>query len=67
MVDAITPQRLNLLKVVGKYPDLTREKLLSIPGITPPDLAYLVDNDLIREREPGHFRVSHLGQRVLAR
>lgn len=66
-METITPMRMNLLQLVAKYPDVTREKLLGLKGVTAADLAYLVQHDLIREREPGRFRVSHLGQMALKR
>ncbi len=66
MVETITAQRLNLLHMVAKYPDVTREKLLGLQGITEADLAYLEQHDLIRERE-GRYRVSHFGQMALKR
>lgn len=67
MVEAITPQRLGLLQLVAKHPDVSREQLLAIKGITPADLAYLEKHDLIREREAGRYRVSHLGTLVVKR
>lgn len=67
MVETITPLRLNLLQLVAKYPDVTQEKLLGLKGVTEADLAYLVQHDLIREREPGRFRVSRFGQMALKR
>ena len=67
MVETITVVRLNLLQMVAKYPDVAQEKLLGLKGITEADLAYLVQHDLIREREPGHYRVSHFGQMALKR
>jgi hypothetical protein len=66
MVETITPLRLNLLQLVAKYPDVTREKLLGLKGVTEADLAYLLQHDLVRERE-GRCRVSHLGQMALKR
>ena len=67
MVETITAQRLNLLQMVAKYPDVAREKLLGLKGVTEADLAYLEQHDLIREREPGRYRVSHFGQMALKR
>ena len=67
MVETITVVRLNLLQMVAKYPDVAQEKLLGLKGVTEADLAYLVQHDLIREREPGHYRVSHFGQMALKR
>ena len=51
MVETITSQRMNLLQMVGKYPDVTRDKLLGLKGVTEADLAYLEQHDLVRERE----------------
>lgn len=67
MVDVISPRQLALLQLVAKHPDLDRGRILAIPGVTPADLAYLEQHDLIREREVGHYRVSHLGGLVLKR
>jgi hypothetical protein len=67
MVDVITPLRLHLLQVVAKYPDIPREKLLTVRGAQESDIDYLTQQDLIREREIGCYRVSHLGQMVLKR
>ena len=67
MVETITAQRMNLLQMVAKYPDVAREKLLGLKGVTDADLAYLLQHDLIREREPGRYRVSHFGQMALKR
>jgi hypothetical protein len=66
MVETITPQRMVLLQMVAKYPDVAREKLLGLKGVTEADLAYLEQHDLIRSRE-GHYRVSHFGQMALKR
>lgn len=67
MVEAITNQRLHLLQMVAKYPDVQRDKLLSLKGVTEADLAYLLQYDLIREREAGCYRISHFGQMALKR
>jgi hypothetical protein len=66
MVETITTQRMNLLQMVAKYPDVSREKLLGLKGVTEADLTYLEQHDLIRERE-GRYRVSHFGQMALKR
>jgi hypothetical protein len=66
MVETITAQRMNLLQMVAKYPDVSRDKLLGLKGITEADLAYLEQHDLVRERE-GRYRVSHFGQMALKR
>jgi hypothetical protein len=52
---------------VAKYPDVSREKLLGLKGVTDADLAYLLQYDLIRERNPGCYRVSNFGQMALKR
>ncbi len=68
MVDVITPRQLNLLALVAKHPGLEREKLLTVGGPTAAaDLAYLEQHDLLREREPGRYRVSHFGALALKR
>ena len=66
MVETITAQRMLLLQMVARHPDVLREKLLGLKGITEADLAYLEQHDLIRQRA-GRCRVSHLGQRALDR
>ncbi len=66
MVETITPLRLHLLQMIAKYPDVTRDKLLTIKGITEADLTYLIQHDLIRERD-GRLRVTHFGQMALKR
>lgn len=67
MTEAITSLCLSLLRFVAQHPDSPRDGLLALKGVQGADLAYLVQHDLIREREPGCFRISHLGQRVLDR
>jgi hypothetical protein len=67
MVDVITPLRLSLLQTVAKHPDALREKLLALKGVEPADVDYLVQHDLIREREVGKYRISHFGQMALKR
>jgi len=67
MVDVITPLRLSLLQVVAKYPDIRREKLLTLKGVQDADIAYLAQHDLIREREVDCYRISHFGQMALKR
>ncbi len=66
MADAITSRQMILLQLVAKHPDVARDHLVKA-GATDTDLAYLERNDLIRERELGHYRVSHMGQQVLKR
>lgn len=67
MAELMTPVRLILLKIVAGHPELHRDKLLALKGVTPGDLAFLEQNDLIREREIGFYRVSHLGTLALKR
>ncbi len=68
MVDVITRHQLTLLALVAKHPGLEREKLLMVGGPTAAaDLAYLEQHDLLREREPGRYRVSHFGDLALKR
>jgi hypothetical protein len=67
MVDVITSLRFSLLKVVAQRPDISREQLLVLKGVTEADIAYLVQHDLIHEREVGRYRVSHFGQMALKR
>ncbi|WP_243294535.1 hypothetical protein [Geothrix mesophila] len=66
MAEPITPRQKMLLQLVAQHPDVARDHLLKA-GAAEADLAYLERQDLIREREPGHYRVSHLGQQVLKR
>lgn len=67
MSQPITPGRLSLLQLIAKHPDVSREQLLAIKGITDADLAYLEGLDLARQREAGRYRISHLGEMVLRR
>ncbi len=67
MVETISAVRLSLLQLVAKHPDVSREKLLTIKGITDADLNYLLQNDMIREREVGKYRVAHFGELVIKR
>jgi hypothetical protein len=66
MTDPITSRQKLLLQLVAKHPDVARDHLLKA-GAADADLAYLERLDLIREREPGRYRVSHLGQQALKR
>jgi hypothetical protein len=67
MIDPITPLRLCLLQLVARNPDAPREKLLALKGVQPTDLDYLIQHDLIQDREPGRYRVTHFGQMALKR
>lgn len=66
MVETITVQRMALLQMVAKHPDVSRDRLLGLKGVTEADLAYLEQHDLLRERD-GRCRISHLGQMALKR
>lgn len=66
MTDPITPRQKMLLQLVAKHPDVARDHLLKA-GAAEADLVYLERQDLIRAREVGHYRVSHLGLQVLKR
>lgn len=67
MTQAITPGRLALLQLVVKYPGIARAKLLAIKGVGPADLAYLLDLELMQEREPGCYRATHRGETLVRR
>jgi hypothetical protein len=67
MVEAISVQRMRLLVLVAKNPDVSSDKLMTVQTVTRADIDYLERHDLIRQREPGQFRVSHLGMLVLKR
>lgn len=63
----ISPGRKALLELIAKYPGVPREKLLAIKGVTHADLAYLQDLELILERAPGQYRVTHFGELAIKR
>lgn len=67
MTTPISAGRMALLQLIAKHPGVPKAKLLTIKGITEADLAYLVGLDLIREREAGAFRATHLGETVIKR
>ena len=67
MTETISPGRMALLQLITKHPGVSREKLLAIKGVTEADLGYLLNLDLIREREAGQFRTSHLGEMAIKR
>jgi hypothetical protein len=67
MTDPISPGRMALLQLIAKHPGVPKEKLLAIKGITDSDLAYLIRLDLIREREVGQYRATHLGELAIKR
>lgn len=66
MAEPITPRQKMLLQLVAQHPDVARDHLLKA-GAAETDLVYLERQDLIREREAGSYRVSHLGQLALKR
>lgn len=67
MTETISPGRMALLQLIVKHPGVAREKLLTIKGVTEADLGYLLKLDLIREREIGQFRATHLGEMAVKR
>nr|WP_320133377.1 hypothetical protein [uncultured Holophaga sp.] len=67
MSEVMTPPRMRLLQGVAKHPDVTRERWLAMKGVEAGDLDFLLRSDLIRERELGVYRISHLGQMALKR
>ncbi len=67
MTQPITSKQLNLLQFISKNPNRNKALLISTAGASEADLAYLVQHDMIREREVDCFLVSHFGQLVLKR
>jgi hypothetical protein len=67
MGEAITVQQMRLLQLVAKNPDVGRDKLMTVQTVTRADIDYLEQHDLIRQRNPDQFRISHLGTQVLKR
>jgi len=67
MVKPITATQLNILQFVGKHPGVERDQLVRLVQATDADLGYLAEHDMIREREPGHYRIAHFGEMVLRR
>jgi hypothetical protein len=67
MVKPITNHQLTILQFVGAHPGAERDQLMRITQATAEDLAYLEEHDMIREREPGHYRIAHFGEMVLRR
>lgn len=67
MVSPITAHQLNLLQIVGKHPGVEKEQLTRLAKATDEDLKYLEEHDMIREREPGRYRIAHFGEMVLRR
>lgn len=67
MTQPITNNQLNLLQFISKNPNRNKAHLLRSTGASEADLAYLVQHDMIREREVDCFQVSHFGGLVLKR
>ena len=67
MVKPITPRQLAILKYLAKHPGVDRELLARTTLAAPEDMAYLADNDLMRERAGAHCHISHFGEMVLQR
>jgi hypothetical protein len=67
MVKPITNHQLAILQLVAKNPGVERETLIRATQATDEDLAYLIEHDMIREREIGHYRLAHFGEMVLRR
>ncbi len=65
MVEPITAPCLGLLRLMAKHGSVTRNQILGAGGSSETDLTYLLKHALVDEREPGVYRVSHLGQRLL--
>ncbi|GLH72694.1 hypothetical protein GETHLI_11960 [Geothrix limicola] len=66
MTEPITSRQLHLLQAVAKHPGMTLDHLKRA-GATDVDMAYLVKHDLIRERDPEQYHVTHMGRAVLKR
>ena len=67
MAEPITSKQLGILHFIARNPNVGRATLVASKGATDLDLAYLAQHDMIREREPGCFHVSHFGDMVLKR
>ena len=67
MVNPITSRQLAILQLLAKHPGVDRELLARTTLAAPGDMAYLMDNDLMRERTGGHCHISHFGELVLKR
>jgi len=64
--EPITTKQIGILQFVQKNPKVSMTTLTS-KGVPESDITYLIQNDLIREREKGCFCISHLGELVLKR
>ncbi len=67
MTQPITSKQLSILHYISKNPNADKAVLSASAGASEADLAYLVQHDLIREREVGCFHISHFGGMVLRR
>ena len=67
MAEPITSKQLGILQYISKNPNANKSLLVSALGASEADLAYLEQHDMIREREPGCFRIAHFGEMVLRR
>jgi len=67
MVNPITSRQLAVLQFLARHPGVDREQLARTTLAGPEDMAYLTDNDLMRERAGGHCHISHFGELVLKR
>jgi hypothetical protein len=67
MAEPITAKQLGLLQYVSKNPNANKSVLISTLGASEADLAYLEQHDMIREPEPGCYRIAHFGEMVLRR
>lgn len=61
---ALSPGRIALLQLIVKFPGVSAQKLLAIPGIGEADLAYLTANDLIKLRTRSRYHATHHGEIV---
>jgi len=61
------PRQLAILQMVAKHPGVDREQLARLAQASDEDMKYLLEHDLVREREAGKYRVAHFGEMVLRR
>ncbi len=67
MTQPISSKQLSLLQFISKHSNVNKNVLTTSTGAAEVDLAYLLEHDLIREREVDCFVVSHFGGMVLRR
>lgn len=67
MPEPITAKQIGILQLISKKPKISIPVLLAVKGVLESDIAYLKQNDLVREREAGCLQISHLGEMVLKR